>query len=122
MSYLQKAQDMQQMMGQGQVMEAFEKYYAENCVIVEKPTGETRNGKEAQRQAIMGWFSTVEENHGGGVGAITSNEDTGVTCVESWFDITFKEGGRMKMEEVAVQHWEGDQIVREEFYYNMPGQ
>jgi len=55
----------------------------------------------------------------GGVTAITSNEETGVTMVESWMDISFKDGNRMKMEEVAVQTWKDDQIIREHFYYNM---
>jgi len=57
----------------------------------------------------------------GGVTAITSNEETCVTMVESWMDITFKDGNRMKMEEVAVQTWKDDQIIRERFYYNMGG-
>lgn len=42
--------------------------------------------------------------------------------IESWFDVTFKGGQRMKMEEVGIQEWKDDQIVNERFYYNMPGQ
>lgn len=122
MSYLEKAREFQAMQSQGQTMEAFEKYYAEDCKIVEMPTGEVRQGKDAQRKAIIGWFDTVEEAHGGGVNAITANEEQGTTCCEVWFDITFKGAGRMKMEEVAVQQWKGDQIVEERFYYNMPSQ
>ena len=121
MSYLEKAQDLQAKLGQGQGMEAFEQYYAENCVIVEKPTGETRNGKEAQRQAIQQWYGMVKEMHGGGVNSITSDEANGVTVAETWMDVTFQDGRRMKMEECAVQRWEGDQIVHEAFYYSMPG-
>ena len=30
--------------------------------------------------------------------------------------------GRMKMGQVFVKKWEGDQIVYERFYYNIPGQ
>ena len=122
MSYLQKAQEFQAMQGQGQTMEAFEKYYADNCTIIEVPTGERREGKDAQRKAIIDWFESVEEMHGGGVNSITANEEDATTCCEVWFDITFKGAGRMKMQEVGVQKWEGDQIVEERFYYNMPGQ
>ena len=105
MSCLENAKQLQQMMAVGQAMEAFEKFYADDVVIVEKPTGEVRNGKEAQRKAIQDWFASVEERHGGGVGAITSNEDDQISCAETWFDLTFKVGNRMKMEEVAVQEW-----------------
>ena len=109
-------------MAEGQTMEAFEKFYSDDVVIVEKPTGEVRNGKDAQRKAIQGWFGSIKEMHGGGVGAITSNEDDKVSCAESWFDATFQDGNRVKMEEVAIQEWKDGQIVKESFYYNMPGQ
>ncbi len=120
MSYLKKAQDFQQMQGQGQTMEAFEKYYAEDCRVIEMPTGEIREGKAAQRTAINEWFAMVKEFHGGGVTSITSNEEDGITCCESWFDITFQDGNRRKMQEVGVQKWRGDQIIEEKFYYHMP--
>ena len=118
MSCLQNAQDLYRMMGEGQMMEAFEKYYADNVVVVEA-NGDTRNGKEAQRQAIQQWFGMVQEMHGGGVNSITANEETGHACVESWTDVTMG-GHRNKMEEVAVQRWENGQIVHERFYYNLP--
>ena len=35
---------------------------------------------------------------------------------EMWFDCTFKDGNRVKMQEVAVRKWEGGQIVHERFY------
>ena len=47
-------------------------------------------------------------------------EEDKITMSESWMDVTFKDGNRIRMEEVAVQHWEGDQIIKERFYYN-PG-
>ena len=110
------------MMAQNQTWEAFEKYYAENVVVIEVPTGERREGKAAQRKAIEQWFGMVQEVHGGGVGAITADEENCVTMAETWMDITFQGGHRTKMSEVAVQKWEGDQIVQESFYYNAPPQ
>ncbi len=122
MSYLKQAQDFQNMMNEEGSMAAFEKYYAENCTVTEMPTGVTRNGKDAQRQAIQEWFSTVEEMHGGGVNSITSDEQNGITTIESWFEMTVKGGHKVRMEEVGIQKWEGNQIVSEKFYYNAPGQ
>ncbi len=119
MSYLEKASKLYEMMGQGQMMEAFEQFYDENVVVTEA-TGDVRNGKEAQRDAIQQWQGNIKEWHGSGVGAITANEETGVCCVESWVDCTFQNGHRMKMEEVAVQQWKDDKIVSERFYYNVP--
>lgn len=118
MSCLQNAQELYSLIGQGKIMDGFEKFYAENCVIVE-PNGDTRNGKAAQREAIGQWNQMVTEFHGGGVGSITSNEEAGVAMIETWTDVTMN-GNRVKMEEVAVQKWENGQIVHERFYYNMP--
>lgn len=122
MSVLSIATDMQQMCGEGKMMEAFEKYYHEDVTVIEKPTGEIRKGKGAQRKAIEGWFGMVKEMHGGGLESITANEETGIACVEIWVDVTFQDGNRMKMEEVAVQKWQEGQIIEEKFYYNMPSQ
>lgn len=121
MNYLDKVTEMYNMLGKGKMMEAFEKYYAENVVMIEA-TGDMREGKDKNREFELQFLDSVKEMHGGGVSSITSNEDAKVTMVESWMDTTFKDGNRMKMEEVAVQYWERDQIVKERFYYNMPGQ
>ena len=122
MTLLEKAKDLQAMQAQNQTMEAFEKYYHDDCVITEMATGEVRKGKDAQREAIVKWMEGVEELHAGGVKAITANEEDGYTCTETWFDCTFKGFGRTKMEEVGVQKWKDGQIIEERFYYNMPGQ
>ncbi len=119
MSVLQNATDLYAMIGQGQMMEALEKFYADNVVVIEAD-GTRREGKDAQRQAVQQWFGMVQEYHGGGTEAITANEETGVACVECWTDVTMM-GNRNKMEEVAVQRWENDQIVQERFYYNAAG-
>lgn len=120
MSYLEKAQSLYQMIGQGQMMEAFEKFYHED-VVMHEATGEIREGKAANREFEQNWMSGIQEMHGGGVNSITSDETNGVTMVEAWTDVSFKDGNRMKLEEVCVQKWKDGQIVHERFYYNMPG-
>ena len=120
MSLLEKEQELQQMVGGGQMMEAFEKYYAEQVVMVEPMSG-TTEGKDANRKREEQWVEMVAEVHGGGVTGITSNEDAGITMTESWMEATFKDGNRSKMEEVSVKKWENGQIVHERFYYNMGG-
>ena len=119
MSNLQNLKDLNIMIGQGQMMEAFEKYYHEDSVMIEA-TGDLRQGKSANREFETNYFGSIKEFHGGGVKAITSDEENGITMVESWMDVTFQDGNRMKMEEIARQKWQGEQIIEERFYYN-PG-
>jgi ketosteroid isomerase-like protein len=118
MSYYDKAKDIYDMSAQGKSLDAFEKYYHKDVVMVEA-TGEARKGKEANRKFETEFMGMIKEMHGGGVRAITSNEKEAVTMVESWMDVTMKDGKRSMMEEVAVQKWKGDQIIHERFYYNM---
>lgn len=117
MSYQSKAQELYAMIGQGKSLEALDAYYHEH-VVVQDGNSPVRNGKEAQRKAVQEWYGMVKEMHGGGVGAITSDETNGITTVESWTEVTMQDGTRTKMEEVAVQKWEGDKIIHERFYYN----
>ncbi|GAB4327339.1 MAG: hypothetical protein Kow00127_20110 [Bacteroidales bacterium] len=120
MTYLERITEIYTMLGEGRALQAFDKYYHDDVVMIEA-TGEVRKGKVVNRAFEEQFFSGIREVHGGGPTAICSNEEKAQTMVESWMDITFMDGNRVKMEEVAVQQWEGDKIVRERFYYNMPG-
>lgn len=118
-TFAKRAAAMYAMMGEAGILATFEKYYHED-VVMHEATGEVREGKAANRAFLEQWQASIEEMHGGGVTAITANEAEKVTMVETWADVTFKDGNRVKLEEVAVQRWQGDQIIHERFYYNMP--
>ncbi len=119
MTHLENAQKLYQMVGEGKMAEAIDELYADNVTVVEA-TGQTFEGKETQKGRLVEWQAGIEEFHGGGVNNITANEETGVTMVESWTDITPKGGQRFKFEEIAVQQWENGKITKERFYYFVP--
>jgi ketosteroid isomerase-like protein len=118
MSYYEKAKDIYDMSAKGKLLDAFEKYYHNDVVMVEA-TGESRKGKDANRKFQEEFMKMIKDFHGTGVRAITSDEKQATTMVESWMDVTMKDGKRSMMEEVAVQKWKDDQIIHERFYYNM---
>jgi len=118
MTYLEHAQNLYDMIDEGHVMEAFDRYYHDDVIVIEAD-GERRKGKDAQRTALQEWMSAVEVMHGGETTFVTSNEAEAVTMVQSMADVTMG-GRRMQMREVAVQQGEDDQITREEFFYYVP--
>jgi hypothetical protein len=118
MNYYERAKDIYDMSAHGKMLEAFEKYYHKDVEMVEA-TGETRKGKDLNRKFELEFMNGIRDIHGSGVRSITSNEKDGTSMVESWMDVTFKDGKRSLMEEVAVQKWKGDQIIFERFYYNV---
>ena len=120
MTYLEKITACHKMVGEGKMLEAFEKFYHDDVVMVEA-TGEVRKGKDVNREFEKEWLSGVKEMHDGGILSINANEDAATTSVESWIDVSFQDGNRMKMEEVAIQKWKDGKIIHERFYYNAPG-
>ncbi|HKK46140.1 MAG TPA: SnoaL-like domain-containing protein [Balneolaceae bacterium] len=120
MSYLDKINDIYNHIAQGSAMDAFEKYYDEGVVMVLED-GTKVEGKDTNREREHEFFDSVEEFHGMDVKAIASNEDNATTSVECLMDVTFKGGNRMELEQVAVQKWEQDRIVRERFYATQSG-
>jgi hypothetical protein len=119
-SLLEKTQDLARLSGSGQWQEAINTYYADDVTITES-TGETAQGRETQLERMKQFGASIQEMHGGGVHAITANEDEGVSMVESWLDATFAERGRMKMEEVERYRWQDGKIVDVRFYYPTGG-
>ena len=115
MSYLDKINDIYNHIAQGTAMDAFEEYYSEDVVMILEDGTEVE-GKDQNRERENEFFSSVEAFNGMEVTSITSNEDEGTTAVECAMDVTFEGGNRTTLEQVAVQEWEGDQIVRERFY------
>ncbi|MFN1835063.1 SnoaL-like domain-containing protein [Balneola sp. MJW-20] len=120
MSYLDKINDVYNHIAQGNAMDAFEKYYSDNVDMILED-GTVVSGKDANRDRENEFFGSVEEFHGMEVQAINSNEEKGTTTVESWMDVTFKGGNRVKIEQVATQKWNGDEIVKERFYGTQQG-
>ena len=116
MTYKEKVQDIYNLLGQGQLLNAFDKYYADNVVMTE-PRG-TRTGKAECREYEEAFLSNIEAFHALDIKNVASDEAAKTTFVQSVMDVTFKGGHRAKMNQVAVQQWEGDQIVHEEFYYD----
>ena len=116
MTNLELAKDLYNQVAKGKILEAFEKNYAEH-IVMEEPNGK-REGKTACRTYEEQFVNNVKEFHGLSIKAIAEDIEKGKVFLEIGMDITFKDGNRVLMEQVAVQQWENGQIVHERFYYN----
>lgn len=121
MSLKEKITDVYNHVQNGTAMDAFEKYYAEEVVMILEDGTEVE-GKDANRDRENEFFGSVESFNGMGIKKITSNEDDGATAVESWMDVTFKGTEEpTKIEQVATQQWKDGKIVKERFYGTQQG-
>jgi len=108
-------QQLNDMVLTGKALEAFEKFYAEDVVMQENSEA-PRVGKALNRKFEQEFFATVKEFHEGKVTASAINGDTSFS---EWFmDVTFTNGNRYKLAQVAVRKWKDGKIVHERFYYN----
>ncbi len=117
MTNKERIEDIYAMLGQGQLLDAFDKYYAEN-VRMEEVGESVKEGKVVCREAEVNFLNAIESFNGMGVDAITSSADGNTTMVEVWMDINFKGApSNTVMKQVAVQKWNEGLIVEEKFYH-----
>ena len=98
----------------GKALETFDLYYADDVVMSENKIDE-RVGKVVNREYEVQFLNNVQEFHGAHVGRVIVDGDH--AAVEWSFDITFKDGNRVKMQQVAVQTWKDGKVIREDFYH-----
>lgn len=108
--------DLNNMILQGQIMEAFEKYYAEE-VTMQENEDEVRVGKAANRVHEEAFAGNITEFRKADIKNVIVSDN--ITVVEWDFDFTHKDWGVRNYTQVAVQRWNADgQIINEKFYYN----
>lgn len=108
-----KVDDLNAMILQGQIIEAFDKHYHPDVVMVEK-NNILAEGKDANRAREQEFLANLEEFRGAEVKAVAAGD--GVSMVEWHFDYVHKEWGHMKYDQVAVQRWQDGQIIHERYY------
>lgn len=92
--------DLNNLVLNGRALEAFDKYYADDVVMMEK-NDILAEGKEANRKREEAFFSKVTEFRGAEVRAVAVGEE--VTMTEWHSDYVHAEWGHMKYDQVAVQ-------------------
>jgi len=104
---------------EGKNHEAIADLYADNIVSYE-PKGshmEITEGKEAVKAKTDYWYESVQEVHSGEVSdPIVAGDHFSVSMK---MDVTYKEGGRMPMHEIAVYQVKDGKIASEQFFYSV---
>ena len=99
----------------GDVLGAFEKFYADE-VVMQENEGEPITGKAACRAHEEDFVGNITAFRGAAVKNIIFSDD--IVAVEWHFDFDHARWGTRNYNQVAVQRWRNGQIVNEKFYYN----
>lgn len=107
---------------QGRYEQAQDELYADDAVSIEMPglppdaLGDA-SGMPAIREKGRRWAESIVEIHGGSV--------SDAVIAGDWFsiamgiDATYKDKGRMSMEEICVYRVRDGKIVHEQFFYSV---
>lgn len=104
-----------QMILEGKILEAFDKFYDDE-VVMQDNNYPPRVGKAVNRQYEEAFVGGLTEFRGAKVVNMIISDD--IAVVEWWLDYTHKEYGVRNYVQVAVQRWKNGKIVEEKFYYN----
>ena len=102
------------MTGKGEILDALENYYCENCTFIEVVDGAKRAGRQAQHDHLSGFFSSLERFNGATLHSSAVGQD--VTHSEWTFDMTGGDGSSIVWNEVLVRRWRDGKVVEEKFY------
>jgi ketosteroid isomerase-like protein len=102
-----------QMILEGQALDAFEKYYGEDIVMYD--AGQPpREGKATNRVFEQEFFGAIAEFHGAELHGGAVHGDRSYS--EWTFDFTLKDGTRITNRQVAAREWRDGKVVSERFF------
>ncbi|WP_024772345.1 SnoaL-like domain-containing protein [Aquimarina macrocephali] len=102
------------MIKKGLILEAFEKFYA-NDVIMQENENPPTFGKDANRELEKAFVSNITQFRNAEVTNVLINDT--ISVVQWAFDFDHKEWGTRNYLQLAIQRWENGQIINEKFYY-----
>jgi len=99
---------------------AIEALYHQDIVSIEPEGTQNRviRGLDAVRKKSADFQAMVEEVHGGTLSEPVVSTDH--FTVSMSMDVSFKEGGRMNIDEICVYEVKDGKIIREEFFFKVP--
>lgn len=110
--------DLNAMILKGDILDAFEKFYAEDVVMQENADPPCR-GKAANRVREQAFVESVATLH---AIRLIGGATTGDRSYSEWeLDVTFRNGQRARMSQCAARQWKNGQVIHERFYYNKGG-
>jgi len=107
-------QQLDDMLGAGKMLEAFELFYAPDVVMQENDDPPTR-GKDSNRDRELAFVASVQEVH---ENVLLDSATAGDVSYSEWSsDLTLRDYGRVRRTQVAKRQWRDGKIVNERFYY-----
>ena len=106
--------DLNNLVVQGKLLDAFEKYYHDDVAMQENESAPTVT-KEANRKRELEFLNNITDFRGAEVKGMAVGDD--LSFVIWHFDYTHREWGVRNYSQVSVQQWKEGRIIKEQFIY-----
>jgi hypothetical protein len=105
------------LISEGNIMEAFEKYYGEE-VIIQVNGNSPITGKDQNRKREMIFLQEIEKLNSAEIKSVTfGGTEDNVSMTEWAINIENKSGEKKIIYRVNVQHWKDNKIINERLYF-----
>jgi hypothetical protein len=112
---LQRDAELNAMILEGRILDAFDRFYADEIVMQENSSPPT-SGKVANRVREEQFVGSVEAVHE--IALLSTGAGPDGTTYGVWvIDASYKGAGRVRSEQVAVRTWKDGAVVREQFFH-----
>jgi hypothetical protein len=111
----QKLKELNDLILNGRMMDAFEKFYHEDVQMQENENPPVV-GKNANRQREQEFLNNIEQFRDASVHSVAVGDN--VSFVVWSYDYSHKQWGEKKYKQVSVQKWKDGKIIHEQFFYN----
>lgn len=106
-------EQLNQMLENGQAMQAFERFYAQDVTMQENES-DPRLGKDFNREQCAGFVEAFPDLK---LRILSTAYGDNLSIQEVLFDYTSQNGEKIVYPEVAVRRWKDGMVVSEKFYY-----
>ena len=97
----------------GQLLPAFDKFYDDNIEMIENT--DSFKGKALNQKREEEFVNSIQKVDACDLLSEATNGD--MTFSEWHMDVTFKNGQRYDLYQVAVRQWKNGKVVKEHFYH-----
>ena len=107
------AEELDKMIVNGQMIEAFEKFFHDDCITHYSKKDKT-TGKSEKKARLENFFHNVAETNSVVLHSSAAGND--VTMSEMTYEYTFLDGTRLRWNEVIRRIWVDGKVIDERYY------
>jgi hypothetical protein len=106
-------EELDNMVVNGQMIEAFEKFFHDDCVTHYSHKDKSA-GKAEKKSRLVHFFKNIAETNSVVLHSVAVGDN--VTMSEMTFEYTFNDGTRLRWNEVLRRIWADDKVIDERYY------